>query len=96
MSDEDHKQKGIKSNARSKVEVGARRKLIEELFNDFNRSRIQVYRMNFVRGLYFGFGSVLGGTILVALSVWLLSILGRYIPFFSDFFRAVGQALGQS
>lgn len=54
-------------------EQGSRRALIEELFQDFNRSRVQVYRMNLVRGIFFGFGSVLGGTVLIALVVWLLS-----------------------
>lgn len=59
-------------------ENGARKAVIEDLFYDFNRSRTQVYLMNFVRGLFFGLGSVLGGTVVVALIVWILS-------FFVDF-----------
>ncbi len=55
-------------------EKGAREKLIEELFNDFNRSRFEVYKMNFVRGIFFGFGSVVGGTIVVALFVLMLNL----------------------
>jgi hypothetical protein len=54
-------------------EIGARRAVLEDLFYDFNSSRAQVYRTNFVRGLFFGFGSVLGGTVLIALLAWLLS-----------------------
>lgn len=54
-------------------ERGARHNLIEELFYDFHQSRKQVYLMNFIRGLFFGFGSVLGGTILVAIAVWIMS-----------------------
>lgn len=54
-------------------ERGARENMLEELFDDFNRSRIQIYKMNFVRGIFFGLGSVLGGTVVVALIVWLLS-----------------------
>ena len=54
-------------------ERGARHDLIEELFYDFHQSRKPDYLTNFIRGLFFGFGSVLGGTILVAISVWILS-----------------------
>ena len=60
-------------------ERGAQQTLLEELFHDFNRSRVQVYKMNFVRGVFFGLGSVLGGTIVVALIAWLLSFF-VYLP----------------
>jgi len=53
---------------------GSRKKIIEELFMDFNRSRADVYKINFVRGIFFGLGSVLGGTIVVAIFIWLLSL----------------------
>lgn len=55
-------------------EKGSRKKVIEELFYDLNRSRIEIYKMNFVRGIFFGLGSVLGGTLVVALLIWLLSL----------------------
>ncbi len=55
-------------------EHGAREQVIEELFNDFNRSRIRVYKMNFVRGIFFGVGSVIGGTVVIALIAWILSL----------------------
>ena len=88
------KEKSDSKNA--KAEMHARKKLIEELFEDFNRNRVQVYRLNFVRGLFFGFGSVLGGTILVAISVAVLSRLGQYIPYLGEFFKAVAEVLSQS
>jgi len=56
-------------------ERGARQAILEDLFYDFNRSRHQVYLMNFVRGIWFGVGSVIGGTLIVALVVWLLTLL---------------------
>lgn len=55
-------------------ERGARQAVLEDLFYDFNRSRVQVYKMNFIRGIFFGLGSVLGGTVVVALIVWILSL----------------------
>lgn len=64
----------LRTGTKQKAERGARKKLIEELFNDFNRNRHQVYLMNFVRGITFGVGSVLGGTVVVAILVGLLSL----------------------
>lgn len=54
-------------------ERGARMGLLEDLFYDFNRSRAEVYKMNFVRGIFFGLGSVIGGTVTIALALWLMS-----------------------
>ncbi len=56
-------------------ENGARRGVMEDLFYDFHRSRQQVYWMNFVRGIFFGVGTVVGGTLVIAIVVWLLSLL---------------------
>lgn len=56
-------------------ENGSRRAVMEDLFYDFNRKRSQVYWLNFVRGIFFGVGSVLGGTVVIAIVIWLLSLL---------------------
>ncbi|HEY8886347.1 MAG TPA: DUF5665 domain-containing protein [Candidatus Microsaccharimonas sp.] len=56
-------------------ENGARKAILEDLFYDFHRSRRQVYLMNFFRGVSFGVGSVLGGTVIIAIIVWLLNLL---------------------
>lgn len=53
--------------------MGARRAVIEELFNDLYDDRRNIYLMNFFRGIFFGLGSVIGGTLVVALVVWILS-----------------------
>ena len=72
-------------------EAGARRAILEDLFYDFNSSRKQVFAMNFFRGIFFGLGSVLGGTIVIALIVWILSLLadipgglGEFIQYIVD------------
>lgn len=64
--------KGAAHKLKKDNERGARASVIEELFYDFNRSRVEIYKMNFVRGIFFGLGSVLGGTIVIALVVWVL------------------------
>lgn len=78
--------KKIARKANDDNERGARRDLLEELFYDHYRNRRQVYWMNFIRGLFFGFGSVLGGTILVAVTIW---IMGQFVdwPGIGDFFE---------
>lgn len=66
-------------------EFGARRAVLEDLFYDFHSSRKQVYVMNFVRGLFFGFGSVLGATLLIAITVYVLGMFGDIFPPLADF-----------
>lgn len=63
------------SKMKDNNEVGARQGLLEELFYDFHKTRRQVYATNFFRGVFFGVGSVLGGTLLIAVAIWLLSWL---------------------
>lgn len=70
-------------------ELGARRAVLEDLFYDFHSSRKEVFAMNFVRGIFFGVGSVLGGTIVVALVVWLLSWLTDIPGGFGDFIQYI-------
>ena len=71
------------------TEKGAREAVLEDLFNDFNRNRYVIYKMNFFRGVFFGFGSVLGGTVVVALVIWLLNATGQLIPGVAGFVESV-------
>lgn len=70
-------------------EAGARRAILEDLFYDFNSSRKQVFIMNFFRGIFFGLGSVLGGTIVIALVVWILSLLADIPGGIGDFVQYI-------
>lgn len=63
------------SKVKQENEKGARTAILEDLFYDFHTSRRQVYLMNLIRGIFFGVGSVIGGTLVVALAVWVLSFL---------------------
>ena len=64
---------------------GAQRELLEELFYDIYVHRKRVYLVNFFRGISFGIGSVLGGTVLIATLIWLLSQFGALVPALGDF-----------
>lgn len=76
-------------------ERAARVGLIEDLLTDVYAFRHRVYWMNFVRGVFFGFGSVLGGTVLIALLIWILSSIGAVVPFLSNFIQQILDALGR-
>jgi len=56
-------------------EAGARRGLLEELYSDFYSNRRKVYQINFMRGIFFGVGSVVGGTLVVTSVLAVLGIL---------------------
>jgi hypothetical protein len=68
------------------------RGFLEDLFDDYYRQRYKVYKMNFVRGIVFGFGSVIGGTLMIALLLWLLTFTND-IPFIGDFSEKVQNSI---
>ena len=80
----------VSTKIKNDNERGSRHDIIEELFYDLHRSRVEVYKMNFVRGIFFGFGSVLGGTVIIAILAWILSLfvdlpgIGRSIEQFQE------------
>jgi len=72
-------------------ESSARRAILEDLFYDFHSSKRQVYWMNFVRGIFFGVGSVIGATLIIGSVIWLLSLLvdlpggvGNFVQYIVD------------
>jgi hypothetical protein len=83
--------KAVKAVRDSEVKA-APRAMMEELFQDFYHHRHQIYVMNFVRGVFFGFGGVVGGTIVVALVLWLLSAL-HFVPFLDGIVNAAQHTL---
>lgn len=49
------------------------REALMTLFDEMYVNRRRVFYLNFVRGIFFGLGSVLGGTLVLAILVWVLS-----------------------
>lgn len=70
----------------------AQKTMLEELFNDLYANRTQIYKLNFFRGIFFGLGSVLGGTIVLALLVWIISLFVNF-PVIGNFFEQTQQTL---
>jgi len=73
-------------------ERGARQSLLEDLFYDFHRDKAEIYKMNFIRGIFLGLGSVLGGTVLILFIIWILSLL-VHIPGIGGPLEQVQQSL---
>lgn len=72
---------------RTEAEISAAMAL-EDGFNDFYAHRGRVYKVNFIRGIFFGLGSILGGTIVIAILVAILSAIAKFSPSgIADFFQ---------
>ncbi len=65
---------------------------LDDLFENYYSRRREIYVMNLVRGIFFGFGSLVGGTIVVALLLWVLSVL-NYVPFLDGIMNSVQESL---
>lgn len=68
--------------------------MAEDLFEDYYAHRKEIYKMNFVRGIFFGVGSVIGGTIVIALLLWILSFFVN-LPIIGQFFENAQQTVEQ-
>jgi hypothetical protein len=77
---------------RDDVVKSAPRETLEELFQDFYNHRYQLYAMNLFRGIFFGFGTVVGGTLVVALLLWLLSLFNE-VPFLGQFVEMIQRSI---
>jgi hypothetical protein len=72
--------KGIVQNIKDDQLKYAPQAFLDDLYENYYSRRREIYLMNLVRGVFFGFGSVIGGTIVVALLLWILSAL-EFVPF---------------
>ena len=61
-------------------ELTAEEQVLEDLFYDLYRNRGSVYKVNFFRGIFFGLGTFLGGTVIVALVIFLLTWMSSLLP----------------
>ena len=74
------------SNFKKSQVVGAQRDLLEQIFDDHYHYRWRVYKMNFIRGISFGFGSVVGASIIAVILIWILSFFTNLnLPLIGNF-----------
>ena len=67
-------------------------KQVEYMYEATNPGWRKLLTFAFLKGIATGFGIFLGGTIVVALMLWILSGLGQ-LPFLNDITQAVEQTL---
>jgi len=72
------------------------RNAIRELFETVYMTRKwHIFGMNFLRGIAFGIGTFIGGTIVVALVVWILTRTVDIFPWAYDFVERMLDTLGR-
>ena len=69
--------------------------VLEELFNDLHNDRKRIYKLNFVRGIVFGLGSAIGGTVAVALVLWIASLFVNF-PVVGQLLESTQQSIERS
>lgn len=75
-----------------KMERGAQKAFIEEIFNDIYAHRLRIYWVNFLRGVSFSVGGIIGATVVIAIVIWLLSLFSN-VPVIGNFFHQTQQTL---
>ena len=76
-------------------ERGAQEEVLQDLFYDMYKQRQRIYKVNFVRGVFFGVGSVIGGTLVVAVIVWVISLFVD-LPVIGEYFQNVQHTIEQT
>lgn len=61
---------------------------LNDVFDNIYRKRKTIYAVNFVRGVFFGIGSALGGTVVIAMILWILSWFINW-PLVNDFINVL-------
>ncbi|MDO4759391.1 MAG: DUF5665 domain-containing protein [Candidatus Saccharibacteria bacterium] len=88
--------KSVKKLERSeRSEREARIDLLDDLFFDLYRNPLRIYKINFIRGIFFGLGTFLGGTVLITFTVIILSWLVTLFPPLSQFFNWIIETLSR-
>ena len=73
----------VKIKIEKDTEESLRFAIIENFFNNYSLNTWRIYKVNFFRGLFFGAGSIIGGTVGIAFFVWFLSLFVDW-PLFGE------------
>lgn len=67
---------------------------LKTIFESDYISQWRVYKINFLRGIFFGLGAALGGSLLIALIIWLLSLFSQ-VPLIGNFVDTIRESLNE-
>ena len=74
----------------------AQRQVVRELFESiYATNKWRIAWMNFLRGIAFGLGTFIGGTIVIAIVVWILSRTIDIFPGARDFMQQLIDSLAR-
>lgn len=73
----------------------ATRETFDQFFEDYFKRRREIYWLNFVRGIWFGLGSVIGGTLILAGILGLLSLFHQ-VPFLSGIVEIIQRSIEEA
>lgn len=90
MATKNHK-RGIKEKISDQQRIEFAKQL-EEFYESSHANLKKVVTFSFLKGVATGLGVFLGGTIVVALLLWILSQLS-WLPFVNDISRAAEQSI---
>lgn len=79
----------------SKDKAKAAAKALEVLFTTEYVSRKELYKQNFIRGLFFSAGTIIGAALIVGVGVWVLSLFNE-IPVVGPAFDTLKQSIEKS
>ncbi len=65
---------------------------LESIFEGGYINHHRVYKINFMRGIFFGLGSVLGGTLVLACLLWILTLFSE-VPFIGELADMIRQSI---
>ena len=71
----------------------AQQEILRETFYDLYPNRWEIYRVNFFRGIFFGFGSVIGATALVIVSIMILNLFVNIAGGIGEFIQNIIDAM---
>lgn len=74
------KLKVVREKKLAKKDLSAEEQVLDDLFYDLYRNRGRIYKTNFFRGIFFGLGTFIGGTVVIAIVIFVLTWISSLLP----------------
>lgn len=95
MTKDQKSKKRTSKQSASNLSVGDYEKLgrtLESIFEGGYVDHHRVYKINFIRGIFFGLGTALGGTLVLASIAWIVTLF-QELPLIGDFVEVIQASL---
>jgi hypothetical protein len=89
------KDKRLEEEAQIKQNRDQIAKALEVLFSEGYIDRKKLYLENFIRGIVFSAGTIIGATVVIALVLWILSLFDQ-VPLVGPLFENTRETIEQS